>query len=41
VKRFSHAAHLRRRRVVFASRFARVSITWVSSEPQNGHFKGF
>src|SRR5436190_11654986 len=38
VKRFSHAAHLRRRRVVLASRFARVSITWVSSEPQKGHF---
>ena len=24
--------------MVFASRFVRVSTTWVSSDPQNGHF---
>src|SRR4029079_11085097 len=36
VKRLSHLRHLRRRRIVFASGFERVSTTWVSSDWQNG-----
>jgi len=38
VKRFSQAAQRRRRRIASPASLTRESITWVSREPQKGHF---